>query len=267
MVEYTYDSWGKIVSSTSSLDGDLRYNQPFRYRGYVYDKETGWYYLQSRYYDPTTCRFISADVLLSTGQGVIGHNAFAYCGNNPISRKDDSGDLWQLIGALVGAAIGVVGQYVSDVVENVMEGKTGSDIFKPTSSIVDYAAAAASGALAGSGIGLLGSVLMNTAISTTAYVVNCDLGYKEYNSTDLLLSIGSGAVSGLIGGEGANLKYCEGVYNTSKQILKTAVSPKKIALYTAKITTIKAGLIKASIRTFLAPTGSRLFNKGLHALI
>ena len=68
--------------------------QPFRYRGYVYDTETQLYYLQSRYYDPATCRFISADVLLSTGQGVIGHNSFAYCGNNPIVRSDPSGCSW-----------------------------------------------------------------------------------------------------------------------------------------------------------------------------
>ena len=66
-------------------------NQPFRYRGYVYDTETGWYYLQSRYYNPATCRFISADVLLSTGQGVLGHNSYAYCLNNPVNGSDQSG--------------------------------------------------------------------------------------------------------------------------------------------------------------------------------
>ena len=107
VVEYTYDSWGKLLSVTGSLSGTLGEDQPFRYRGYVYDTETGWYYLQSRYYDPTTCRFISADVLLSTGQGVIGHNSFAYCGNNPIAREDPSGLEWwhwAIAGALVVAA-------------------------------------------------------------------------------------------------------------------------------------------------------------------
>ena len=89
-----YDSWGKVLSTTGTLATTLGKYQPFRYRGYVYDEETGWYYLQSRYYDPTTCRFISADVLLSTGQGVIGHNSFAYCGNNPISRSDPAGCNW-----------------------------------------------------------------------------------------------------------------------------------------------------------------------------
>ncbi len=93
MVEYLYDSWGRIIATTGSLATTLGANQPFRYRGYVYDEETGWYYLQSRYYDPTTCRFISADVLLSTGQGVIGHNSFAYCINNAINLWDPEGNM------------------------------------------------------------------------------------------------------------------------------------------------------------------------------
>ena len=89
-----FDSWGKLLSTSGSLASTLGKNNPFRYRGYVYDEETGFYYLQSRYYNPEVGRFISADVLLSTGQGVIGHNAYAYCGNNPASRIDAEGDLW-----------------------------------------------------------------------------------------------------------------------------------------------------------------------------
>jgi RHS repeat-associated protein len=91
VVEYTYDSWGKIIATTGSLANTVGANQPFRYRGYVYDEETGWYYLQSRCYDPTTCRFISADVLLSTGQGIVGHNSYSYCLNNPNAFIDEEG--------------------------------------------------------------------------------------------------------------------------------------------------------------------------------
>lgn len=90
-VEYLYDSWGKPISVTGTMASTLGADQPFRYRGYVYDNETQWYYLQSRYYDPTICRFISADVLLSTGQGVIGHDSFAYCLNNPTVNLDKTG--------------------------------------------------------------------------------------------------------------------------------------------------------------------------------
>jgi len=91
VVEYTYDSWGKPLSRAGALANTLGVEQPFRYRGYVYDYETGFYYLQSRYYDPNTCRFISADVYLSTGTGVLGNNTFAYCNNNPVVFCDDTG--------------------------------------------------------------------------------------------------------------------------------------------------------------------------------
>ena len=79
VVEYLYDSWGRIISSTGTLANTVGLYQPFRYRGYVYDTETQLYYLQSRYYDPNSCRFISTNVYLSIGQGVIGHNSNAYC--------------------------------------------------------------------------------------------------------------------------------------------------------------------------------------------
>ena len=71
VVKYGYDSWGKQLSCTSTLATTLGVLNPFRYRGYVYDEETQWYYLKSRYYDPETCRFISADVLLSTPVGSL----------------------------------------------------------------------------------------------------------------------------------------------------------------------------------------------------
>ena len=99
VVEYTYDSWGKLLSTSGSLASTLGKNNPFRYRGYVFDEETGFYYLQSRYYNPEVGRFISSDVLLSTGQGVIWHNAYAYCGNNPVMGYDPYGTFdWSSFG-------------------------------------------------------------------------------------------------------------------------------------------------------------------------
>ena len=106
---YEYDSYGKILSVKAS-DGTnitatyaIAILNPLRYRSYVYDNETGFYYLQSRYYDPTICRFVSADEFASTGQGLSGHNMFSYCGNNPIVRADDEGEFWHIV---AGAAIG-----------------------------------------------------------------------------------------------------------------------------------------------------------------
>ncbi len=91
VAEYTYNAWGEILSSS----GDMAGTNPLRYRGYYYDSETGFYYLQSRYYDPVTHRFINADSYASTGQGIVGTNMFAYCGNNPVVRYDVGGSSWE----------------------------------------------------------------------------------------------------------------------------------------------------------------------------
>ncbi|MBQ8814998.1 MAG: RHS repeat-associated core domain-containing protein, partial [Lachnospiraceae bacterium] len=93
VVSYTYDSWGKLISTTGTLASTLGADNPLRYRGYYYDVETGLYYLQSRYYDPETGRFINANSLISTGQSIIGFNMFAYCLNNPVNRVDFAGNM------------------------------------------------------------------------------------------------------------------------------------------------------------------------------
>lgn len=80
-------------------EGNLSAINPLRYRGYYYDAETGFYYLQSRYYDPKIGRFINADGYTSTGQGIIGYDVFTYCFNNPLNYKDAGGENAQPIGA------------------------------------------------------------------------------------------------------------------------------------------------------------------------
>ena len=103
---------GKLLSVTDGSGNDVSVNNnhtaninPLRYRGYYYDSETGLYYLNSRYYDPETGRYINADGYVSTGQGILGNNMFAYCGNNPTSRSDPNGNLWR--GVAIGAAVGL----------------------------------------------------------------------------------------------------------------------------------------------------------------
>lgn len=91
VVQYTYDSWGVLLSTTGSLASTLGALNPFRYRGYIYDEETELYWLRSRYYDPETGRFLNADVFVSTGQGINALNMFAYCGNNPVINIDITG--------------------------------------------------------------------------------------------------------------------------------------------------------------------------------
>ena len=95
VAEYSYNAWGEVLDAS----GIMAEINPIRYRGYYYDAETGLYYLQSRYYDPAIGRFINSDVLASTGQGILGCNMFAYCGNDPVLGIDESGDypIWPVL--------------------------------------------------------------------------------------------------------------------------------------------------------------------------
>ena len=121
---YSYDAWGnaKVMNAngtentSSTFIGNIN---PYRYRGYYYDKETGFYYLQTRYYDPTICRFINADnyELIAELSTVIGQlNLYAYANNNPIMLTDESGEgiffvlflaAFTVVGAGVGLGVGV----------------------------------------------------------------------------------------------------------------------------------------------------------------
>ena len=97
LVEYAYDAWGDILSITGTEATTLGAVNPIRYRGYYFDTDTEFYYLNSRYYDPEIRRFINADEYASTGQGFIGYNMYAYCGNNSVNRIDSTGMFWKEI--------------------------------------------------------------------------------------------------------------------------------------------------------------------------
>ena len=111
VVTYTYDSWGKLLSVGGNTE--LGNKNPFRYRGYYYDDETGFYYVISRYYDPEVGRFISSDDVdyLGADGSLNIYNLYAYCYNNPVNMADDSGNIpffvvTGIAGAVVGGIIG-----------------------------------------------------------------------------------------------------------------------------------------------------------------
>ena len=120
---YTYDAWGKVITTLESgavgLDGYVANNNPFRYRGYYYDTETGWYYLQSRYYNPTWGRFLNADGYVSTGQDLTGNNMFVYCSNNPVFKLDSSGMFWKEIGDWFCNAYEAVTEWIDDTSKQI----------------------------------------------------------------------------------------------------------------------------------------------------
>ena len=134
IITYEYDSWGKLISIKDEQGNDITndtnsigYKNPYRYRGYRYDNETDLYYLQSRYYDPEIGRFISADDLLATSCGVLEHNMYVYCNNNPINQMDSSGDISiAIVGLVIGIAALVISSFNNSsntgVVSSLVEG-------------------------------------------------------------------------------------------------------------------------------------------------
>ena len=116
VVKYTYDAWGKPLSVTGSLANTIGYYNPFRYRGYVYDVETGLYYVSSRYYDPEIGRWINADIpetLTADFENFAQYNLFAYCFNDPVNMSDETGTWPSWVTKLaIGIAAIVVGAAV-----------------------------------------------------------------------------------------------------------------------------------------------------------
>ena len=98
MVKYTYDAWGNHTVEDST-DCGLGTRNPFRYRGYYYDTETGLYYLQTRYYDPEIGRFVTIDDVAYLAPDTIGGlNLYSYCNNNPVMCVDPWGtSVWRWI--------------------------------------------------------------------------------------------------------------------------------------------------------------------------
>ena len=116
VASYTYDPYGKLLTAT----GTLAEKKPLRYRGYYYDSESSLYYLQSRYYDPAVRRFINADRYASTGQGIVGGNAFEYGLNNPVCNTDSCGCISRSITMDI-----LSGNYIQPVVSKARDQKSG----------------------------------------------------------------------------------------------------------------------------------------------
>ena len=118
VVSYGYDAWGAPLWCTGELAETLGKVQPFRYRGYVFDEETGLYYLRSRYYNPGWGRFVNADAEIAVEAKLWDAKLFIYCANNPVRYTDDGGNsFWDvladcgkalLVAAVVVAVVAVV---------------------------------------------------------------------------------------------------------------------------------------------------------------
>ncbi len=209
LVKYEYDAWGNIISETNASGGTLSSTAQgysdmcaIRYRGYYYDKDTGLYYLQSRYYNPEVGRFLNADSQLNSQSGVLGYNVFAYCQNNPVMFSDSTGHIAFL------AITGAIGAVAGGIAGGIIAAKQGKSV------LAGIGIGAAAGGLIGLGAGAAaGALLAGSATASTAAV----------------LAGGSGLVAAVsTGGLGAGASYIANnvsqAGNNTAPVAQTAVS-------------------------------------------
>ena len=185
VVEYKYDAWGNhaVLDANGADINDASHignMNPYRYRSYYYDTETGLYYLKSRYYDPETGRFITIDdISYLDPETINGLNLYAYCGNNPVMRVDENGNAWWdwLIGGLI-------------VIE-LIAGAVALTVF------TGGAAFAALTPLAAVGIKLATAIVTGAAVAATISY-GTQIEQKSFNWQQFGLDIAAGAIGGLV---------------------------------------------------------------------
>lgn len=144
IANYNYDSFGNLLNNSTDSANSFTYNAQ------LFDKETGLFWLRSRYYDPEIGRFISKDIFPGFAQKPVSLNRYSYVYNNPINFDDPSGN-WVVVDDVivsgVGALGGLVSQYAGDVIGNVADGRGGFDVLKPNSHWKVYAVSFVGGAV------------------------------------------------------------------------------------------------------------------------
>lgn len=106
VVEYKYDAYGNIYEMIDNTNISIGTINPFRYRSYYFDTETGWYYLNTRYYNPKLARFITIDDIdyLGASGSLLSYNLYSYCENNPVNNVDVTGN--SIVSIISGAVLG-----------------------------------------------------------------------------------------------------------------------------------------------------------------
>jgi len=234
VAKYVYDAWGnhKIYSSANTLIYDSQNPSsansshigcinPFRYRSYYFDSETGLYYLNSRYYDPQVGRFLNADTVdYLEPESIQGLNLYSYCQNNPIVYADPSGHApeWLQIAGWIGLGVGIL---VCGVAIGILTVGVGSATF-----LGAVAVGAAKGALIGATIGVGAGAIVGGA---GALISGEEFGSSEFWSDVLyggMLGFGVGAVVGAVAG---GFHGAKGWYN-AKALEFTNVGSNEVVL-------------------------------------
>ena len=181
VVNYRYDSWGRMLDITGSMAETLGKDNPYRYKGYCYDEETGMYYLKSRYYAPEICRFISADdisAMLDSPMSLWDKNLYVYCDNDPVNKKDDDGEIANFV------AMGLLGAVVNVGVSFVVAKATGQD-YGWRDVVIDATVGALTAIVPATKIGKVAKEVIKKGISMAGELVRTGLTKETVESIAL----------------------------------------------------------------------------------
>ena len=238
VASYSYDPWGKIISSSGTL-ADIN---PLRYRGYYYDSETGFYYLQSRYYDPEIGRFINADSYASTdATGLLSTNMFAYCENDPVNKSDPTGEVAPILIAMAGGAmVGLAEQFMTDVIYAMVTGQPLDACFSSVGTYVSSAVGGAMSVLPGGGVmRAFSELVLTTTIQTS---IDAALAPQKYEKTTPY----SEAIENVFT-TGASKLGDKTASNVADKMFKSAAKQGKVG---SKVTKAAAGALKSIKKYF-----------------
>lgn len=207
VVEYVYDAWGNhAVLDANGNDltnaSHIGNRNPFRYRGYFYDVETGLYYLQTRYYDPEIGRFLNMDdISYADPEQFHGLNLYAYCGNDPVNRIDPNGTFWGMI--LIGALIGGLVNGISALASGATLGQAALSFLSGGIMGAAMGAATAFGGLfaigsMGFGTALAGSAIIGAGGNLASYMIDSATYGREMTVGEGLVAVVSGVSQGAI---------------------------------------------------------------------
>ena len=238
VASYSYDPWGKLLSSSGTL-ADIN---PLRYRGYYYDAETGFYYLQSRYYDPEIGRFINADSYASTdATGLLSTNMFAYCENDPVNKSDPTGEVAPILVAMAGGAlVGIAEQFMTDVIYAMVTGQSLDACFSSVGTYVSSAVGGAMSVLPGGGVmRAFSELVLTTTIQTS---IDAALAPQKYEKTTPY----SEAIENVFT-TGASKLGDKTASNVADKMFKSAAKQGKVG---SKVTKAAAGALKSIKKYF-----------------
>lgn len=223
--QYDYDVFGNVILSEEG------YKNTFKYAGYMYDDETGYYYLKARYYDPEIARFITEDTYRGEYSDTLSLNRYTYGHNNPVLYNDPNGHWINIaIGAVIGGIAGFVTTAITNrdaslgtYIVNTLGGAAGGAVVAAGGGMIATALGAGeiSGATAVGSMSLLGAT-SNMGVSITTQVADDIVNSRDIDvdGGEVLINGAAGAVTGLLSGFGSVAKNVSKV--TTDAYIKTS---------------------------------------------